>query len=169
MKALSLWRPWDRAVALGYKTVENRNWPPPRELIGKRFALQGGAKWDESGARFIESMGVRLPSEDAMPGKVLVCSVRLLGYIQREYDHKSPSIRESRTVVGAGLKADFDLALAKAGDWFFGEYGWIFDRVVYFSEPIPCAGRQGLWNLSTAEEQAVLAYEEKWKLQGGLL
>jgi hypothetical protein len=39
IRALALWQPWATLVALGVKTVETRDWPPPAWLIGQRFAI----------------------------------------------------------------------------------------------------------------------------------
>lgn len=41
MKALTLWGPWHWAISHGPKRVENRDWPPPRDLIGQWFAIHG--------------------------------------------------------------------------------------------------------------------------------
>ena len=50
LQALTLWRPWAGLVAAKVKPIENRDWPPPDRLIGKRLAIHAGKKWDREGA-----------------------------------------------------------------------------------------------------------------------
>ena len=38
MKALTLWRPWAAAIVHGTKRVENREWTPPRSMLGQDMA-----------------------------------------------------------------------------------------------------------------------------------
>lgn len=159
MKALTLWRPWDQVIADGHKPVENRDWPPPREMLGQRIVIHGGAKFDENAVAFIEPLISRRLSDSQQTKMALVCSVRLVGWLRMNHPG----------VVAPGLRPDFEHAAAKAQPWFFGEYGWLFDRVVKFPEVISCPGRQGLWNLSSAHEAAVLAFERAWAESGGKL
>lgn len=39
---LTLKRPWAYAVVDGLKPVENRSWPPPERILGKRLLIHAG-------------------------------------------------------------------------------------------------------------------------------
>jgi DNA polymerase-1 len=43
MWALTVWQPWAWAIAMGFKLIENRSWPPPRWLIGRELAIHAAA------------------------------------------------------------------------------------------------------------------------------
>lgn len=126
-RALTLWQPWAHIVSLGEKLVENRPWSPPDWLIGKRFAIHAGKRWDDEGAKKIEQvLDRRLTREDVAFGAILATA-------------------ELYTVVSTGHAARLT-----AGDgqevWFSGPYGWILRDVRMLKHPIPCRGFQGLWS-----------------------
>src|SRR5262245_34476504 len=44
MKAISLWQPWASLIAIGTKTMETRDWAPPREYLGGRIAIHAAKR-----------------------------------------------------------------------------------------------------------------------------
>ena len=117
MYALTLWQPWAWAIARAGKDVENRTWPPPKWLIGQRLAIHAGKGWDESW-NFWADHDENDPLYECGAGIVAVVTV--VG------------------VITMGARPWFDGT---------GPYGWVLADVVPVDPPIPCRGRQGLWQL----------------------
>lgn len=151
MRALTLWRPWDTAILRLGKPVENRDRPPPAKLIGQRFALHSGKKFDMDGAATIfllahkegfsrEVIRVALARSEALDS-VILGTVKLARVISRDRPQ---------------LGAPDPLA---SSPYFFGDYGWVCEDVFALPEPVPCKGAQGLWSLPPDVEAKVLAQE----------
>jgi len=143
MKALTLRQPWASAVMYGPKDWENRVWvpgwmidalnkgyPPPRVWIG----LHAGKAWacakrelDEE----LEDLRFDWPAAPPAPDYPLGC---LLGAVE---------------IVGA-VRCP---ALGQLLPWQIRQpagrpsWCWKIGNVAPLPEPIPMAGRQGLWNL----------------------
>jgi hypothetical protein len=41
---LTVKQPWATAISHGFKLVENRSWPPPPIIVGKRITIHAGAR-----------------------------------------------------------------------------------------------------------------------------
>lgn len=122
MNALTLWQPWAGLVVWGGKRVENRPWYPPKNLIGKRFAIHAGRTYDvDADARFG-------PEVKAIHrhGRVLGA---IVGTAVLDFAIDSP----------AGLSPDLRR-------WFFGPVGWIL-KDIQPVQPIWCRGFQKLWTV----------------------
>ena len=144
MKALTLWRPWAAAIVHGTKRVENPGWTPPRSMLGQDIALHAGRTVDNDAIDEIVASGV---SRDMLPGPTgIVAVVRLVGFV----DVRGPRL------MFAGLSSEAAQAAADS-DWFDYWVGWVLDRVRPLSEPVPCRGAQGLWDLPPDVEAAVTA------------
>jgi len=54
MYAITLWQPWATAMAAGFKTIETRPWPAPKNLIGQRIAIHAAKRlnWKDEQASF---------------------------------------------------------------------------------------------------------------------
>ena len=137
MLALTLWRPWDYAIAKLGKTVENRSWRPPPHLIGQRIAIHSGLRYDEAGARWLAAHGRALPLE--IPVGRVVCTTRVVGWVQR--------------IAGTGLDSSFVGEVPEGYDlkrmlpWFAGPMGWLLADTVPVQIPTVVRGRQGFWPL----------------------
>lgn len=122
IRGLTLIRPWPWAIFKAGKDVENRSWlPSPTRLQpGEWIAIHAGAKWDELDADWIqETFGLDFPSKAQHQSGLIVGLVRFSGFCT-----KSDSL------------------------WFFGPYGWQWDRMIELAEPIPHKGALGLWTLN---------------------
>lgn len=135
MKFLSLSRPWDHAIldlpSDIAKTIENRGWLPPVELIGQRIALHAAKSFDDAAFSFFGWLGIaeRFPQRyDAYPFGV----IRGVATIDR-------CVSKSDTLTDAQRR------------WFFEKradgkqnYGWLLVDVRRLVTPVPCRGVQGL-------------------------
>lgn len=147
MRALTLWQPWAWAIlhlpeAIA-KPVENRDWMPPRALLGQRIALHGGKTYrPEVSLDISEATGwtVDRLRRDA-PGKHaadqgILGTVRLVGVVEE---------RRGRLELVAGGWGE--VTRERCEPWFVGRYGWLFDQRRVLGPPIPCRGAQGLWTV----------------------
>lgn len=165
LPALTLTCPWAHAIAHWSKRTENREWMPPRELLGRRLAIHAGkspfrqnkrGEWSIPAAAdaelraaldFIEEdCGVRFPwavTQDWREwlharSSAVLCVVTVAGvanFETRKITHMMP---------GADKAA---LVKAARSPWFVGSLGWILTDVVVLPEPVPCPGAQRLWCL----------------------
>ena len=137
--ALTLHRPWEWAIARGFKPVENRGWPPPPQVRGKLIALHAGKSYDEDGAQWMADCRDELGVTEAVPGPtspsgVIVAIARVVGALRIDV---TPH-------VALGLEPA-DSARVVASPWAGGPWCWLLDDVVQLAEPVPCRGAQKLW------------------------
>jgi hypothetical protein len=150
MFALTLWRPWDTAILLLGKPVENRDWPPPAFLIGQRFALHSGKKWDEEGACKIATFA-------SVGGIATVAIGAALDRAEKVDSAIIGTVKLTRVLRRDELRILAD-PLANSR-WFFGAFGWVCEEPFLLPEPIPCRGAQKLWKLPPHIESRVLEQE----------
>ena len=128
MKALSLKQHWLYAITDLDKRIENRSWPPPAHIIGRRIALHASKTIDrDSNDAILQIAGVGVPFNT--PRGAIVATVVIAGY------HESGGYYDK---------------------WFFGDYGWILDDVLVLPEPQPCNGMLGLWKVPDDIEEYIL-------------
>ena len=137
MKALSLWQPWASAIALGHKRVETRHWStayrgPLAIHAAKRFGPE-----EREFASEERALG-RLPARLPFGAIVAVCSLTAIRATQ-----------DLELTVGAIERL--------YGNYAWGRFGWVLEDVRPLPSPIPCVGRQGLFEVADhlfAEEPA---------------
>lgn len=122
MRALTIWQPWAHFLSLGIKRVENRDWPPPPELVGQWMAIHAGKRYDHAGA---ESIRTELGLEVPVAGSLAQGAIVAVGILDR-------------------VTTNEDDSLAWDDPWFMGAYGWYFREVVKI-DPVTCKGAQKLW------------------------
>lgn len=122
MKALSLKQPWLYAITHLGKTVENRTWQPPGDMVGQWIALHASKTKSRDEWVMAESIhGSKITT--AVPvGKIVAVA-------------KIDRIETLMTTQQPVLK------------WFFGPYGWILDPIRLLNDPIPARGMLGLWEI----------------------
>ncbi len=164
MRALTLWRPWDWAMAFGGKDVENRTWKPWQSVIGQRIALHAGEHYDLGGAarirylrqyefgdRDLVALDRAIRSEARVPG-VIVATTLLVGWVRID-DNRVP-------FASAASHGEVDVVdAARTSPWLFGPYGWVVRDTVALKAPIPAKGNRGLWSLSDEQEHQVREQE----------
>lgn len=129
MQALTIWQPWTWAICHAGKRIENRVWAPPPSMIGRRLAIHAAVKADTLDA--FEAVRDNCPEELArsfdsadLPMGSVVAVARLFGIV------RSRPGRSSSQVV-----------------WWAGLIGWELSDLVVLPTPVPCKGRQKLWEL----------------------
>lgn len=153
LPCITLWQPW--ASLIGAKSIENRNWPPPQHLLGRRVGIHAGQRTDPM---FLVDKRLSLNRvnpimrreiEMAFPGGFesadlprgnIVSTARLIGYIERY----SGGVHQ----VGASYGRDANSKEIEQADriWSSGSrFGWVFDKVVKCDNPIQARGSQGIW------------------------
>lgn len=124
MKALTIWNPWAHFIATGQKSVENRDWRPPKDLVGGYLAIHAGKRYDKSGAESIRTeMGLLVPAHAELPQAAIVAVAVI-----------------DRVVDSADDSPGWD------DPWFVGAFGWCLRDVVRI-DPVPCKGAQKLWEV----------------------
>ena len=138
MKALTLWQPWATAITHGGKRLENRGWPPPASILGKRIAIHAGKTNDHRALAVLRSEG-KLPACD-IPTGCIVATCIVQGYVTPGGD----------TPIPPGQVY-----------WYSGPFAWILTDVQTLLEAIPCRGMQGLWDVPPE-----IAHVLYWELNG---
>lgn len=146
MKALTLWQPWASSIVYGPKRIENRPWKPPEDLMGERFLIHAGLKWDDSAVALLaahwpqfreaEDLGIKFPTG------AIIGSVRLVGCLSKPQPGDSLAFNYS----GALCFGRIDTLKRRTDPLFFGPFGWVLEDVEAFDKPIECRGFQKLWN-----------------------
>lgn len=127
MKALSLWQPWASAIALGHKRIETRHWTTGyRGLI----AIHAAKRWTVEEREFAASEHAlgRLPQRLPLGA---VVAIALLTDIRRTEDLE--------LIIGPIEKL--------YGNYAPRRFGWMLEDIRPLSEPFPCLGRQGLFEV----------------------
>lgn len=165
MRALTLIRPWDEPIVDGVKTIENRSWKPPDDVVGAHIAIHAGQKYSFRDADWIEEVGgyVTLPAHesDRTRRMAVVGVARVVGWV-----HAVVTVRQRlgvsstvRLLHGVGGIDDDAAWKAIRSPWFSGPIGWVLDETVPIA-PVPCRGRQKLWTLPGDVERVV---RERWE------
>jgi len=156
MKAISLWQPWASAIALDLKHFETRSWRPPQKLIGQPLAIHAAKRKDETGVwRWMQhkldiqpgqqpedfhpaALNDAAESFHALPFGAIVCLVRVEAVWQ--VTHRASTLKQ------IGEKEE------KWGDYSEGRYYWQLKPFYIFKDPIPCIGRQGIFDWTIPDE-----------------
>lgn len=149
LAAITLAQPWPRMMLLpeAPKRIENRDWPPPRRLIGKHIALHGGRgpKGQADQARLreeLDEINLQIWGTEADPEEWE--GERILDWC----------------VSGIYAVARLTQVVQRSDDpWFFGPFGWVLEDFVAI-DPVPCRGKQGLWKV---EGDLLDTVRERWQ------
>jgi hypothetical protein len=119
MRALTIKQPWAQRILYEGKRIENRSWPTHyRGPLVIHTGVRIDRRWPESRKLPKGALGV----------------VRLIGV--HEYD---ASVLDSDGCRPRGCAQ-------RGGEMRPGTWHWEFDVAIAFPEPIPCAGRLGIWD-----------------------
>lgn len=151
MRALTLWQPMAWAIAEGHKPVENRSWPLPPDMIGARFAVHAGKKYDPEWASMIRStFGLDVPPKNDIALGAVIAVATFRGCL----DDEEVRMLNAEGLAELGMPAE---AMDSVTAWFSGPYGFLVADIQRLSTPVPCRGFQGFWNLP---EEIVAAVEK---------
>ncbi|HWA07949.1 MAG TPA: ASCH domain-containing protein [Opitutaceae bacterium] len=139
MKALSLWQPWASAIPAGLKKIETRGWSTRyrgrlaiHAAKTHTEALREWYHWNvatQAAARdAFAKIGVR--DFEEIPLGCIVATCDLIDCV--------PTV-----ALVAGKKINPVEALW--GNYAPERFGWLLDNIVALKEPIPCLGKQGLF------------------------
>lgn len=124
MKALSIKQPWAWAILTQGKDVENRDWHTHFRGTIAIHASKGMTNDEfEQAAYFMKYGG---------PG----ISYKLL-----------PNPMDIPRGGIVGLVDIIDCVSSSLSPWFVGDYGFVLANPRQLSEPIPCKGALGFWNV----------------------
>lgn len=135
IKALSLWQPWATLVARGLKARETRHWAV--DYRGP-IAIHAAKTLDLAGApELLCQAGLGARWWDECPLGAVVAVARLKGCARAD------------DVVDLLSRAE-----RAAGNYAAGRFAWRLDDVRALADPIPLAGRQGLFNWTPPDDLA---------------
>jgi hypothetical protein len=121
VKALTLWQPWGTAMRAGLKAVETRSWATSYRGL---LAIHAGRRLERA---FLEG----LPADfKPVPLGCVLGVVELVDCVE----------------MTPALIAQQSARECEWGDWRPGRFAWVTRPVVWFREPIPAVGHQGLWD-----------------------
>ncbi|MET8006287.1 hypothetical protein [Nonomuraea glycinis] len=169
MKAITVYQPWAWAIGRAAisptgKTIENRPWPTRHRGM---VAIHAGKKWDRDGAT---NTGVHLewsehlravpdrrtagagiePGGQEFPTSAIIAVANLAAV-----HHSSACVRTSHL---ADLSPDSAYTCSPwAAGGAGGMYHWELANVRLLDEPVPCAGKQKLWDVPDDARPRVLA------------
>jgi hypothetical protein len=132
--ALTLTCPWG-SIVLAHKPIENRDWPPPAWIIGKRIAIHAGKVFGD---------------QDWLRAQEIL---RQFGINPIDAWEKWPHFQVRGAIIGTAVVSGFiDDADAERTDnhrspWFFGRFGWLLEDRRPLERPVYCRGLQKLWRI----------------------
>jgi len=151
MKAITIYQPYASLIAVGAKRYETRSWAT--NYRGPIATHAGKRPWTESPFNFINAVRGYLHDDSGMiapiPYGAVVATADLVDcwgiiYVHPPFADKTRRvllINKDRHLVGNISNDEFLF-----GDWTPGRYAWELANAQPLPEPVPCRGRQGLWN-----------------------
>lgn len=152
MKALSIWPEWAFAITHLAKRVENRGWRPPSKVIGCTIAIHAGRQFGGKAARPQAMRSLKALKKMAMRnGWTEAGFADVLEQARAESPSESliPAIHTG-AIVGTAKIAQVREPIDERERWALGPLCWVLEDVRRLQAPIPCRGRQGVWNLPDA-------------------
>ena len=140
MKALSFQMPWAWFVVNGLKLIENRTW---RFSFRGRIYVHCGAKWDNDGHKWIQTHNVATPDQ-----------LNAIDEIKRRWGKDLlPGIYGEVEIVSA--------LYYHPSPWFFGPIGYVLANATVYTEPVPCKGQLGFFEVNSGGE--VIRDTDDWQ------
>jgi hypothetical protein len=176
MKALSLWQPWASAMATGAKTIETRGWSTnyrgelaihaaKRRLLGE--LRRQSSSWIWCGALGLEMGAADL--ENRLPFGAVVAVVTMQECKRTEdVTCGEIDVRRYRRPPPTDPMGWYSWTERTMGNYGPGRFAWLTTDLRRLAEPVPCTGRQGLFNLPPDVERAVREQLESERQQTGL-
>lgn len=130
MKAISLWQPWASWVIWGWKTVETRTHYRFQSLQGETIAIHASLTFDKLAEKaawpfLSESKRVKLGGACFYPQGVIIGTARVHVVVPCSEDDAPFALIECKTP----------------------RVGLFLTDITEFVPPIPCKGRQGIFNV----------------------
>jgi hypothetical protein len=147
MHAITLYQPWASAVALGLKKFETRSWSTRHR---GPLLIHAARKWTSEQREFRTKAMDRLRADPQISDELrrsFLGYSSVLGCIVA-VTRLADCLPTTRHPGGTDLENLF-------GDYSLGRWVWHLGDVIRLDEPVPCAGRQGLWRPSAEVLDAV--------------
>lgn len=135
MLALTIHQPWAWAIVHDKKRIENREWEPPRQVIGRYIAIHaGGVPRTKKAHAELGNVARQIgaPTTDELVFGAVVGIARVVRVIHAEPRPQSPHFL-----------------------WWVGPLAWELDNVFALPTPLRCKGQPKLWELPSDLHQAV--------------
>ena len=193
LKAITLWQPWASLIADGHKTIETRDWEPPKALIGERLAIHAGKRepdwgsweWDDF-ATLCDRYGWEtnaIPRAHFARGAV-VCTARLAGASKVIATGRvtipspdpalttTPRVIQLAVLEAKGPNGEATVEPDPFGDFSVGRWLWFLKDVRKVDPPVSAKGRPGFWDVTPCDmcdrphprEHLFVGYEGRWLL-----
>jgi len=149
MKAISLWQPWASALFVKYadgqlmKPDETRHWPAPQWLIGKTIAIHAAKRDTRDEREFWDE----LPDRDR--AAFAACGIRNYGDLPRGCLIGTLRFVQCLRTESAGVAFGSDAW--SWGNYSSGRFAWRHQDAVLLKAPVPCVGRQGIFEIDMPE------------------
>ena len=159
MKCLSLWQPWSSLLVTGRKRVETRGYP-----INYRgpLLIHAAKTWNPDLAMIaaagafrstLEGIGIEFTATEQaartgwnLPFGAILGRVDVIGCYHTDGIRFSTDSDDIKPDEGAG-RLQLPLSEMPFGDYSAGRYAIICTNPVRFDKPIPCRGRQQLFDV----------------------
>ena len=125
MKAISYHQPYAWMLANGYLDIDDRSWSTPYRGLLAIHASKAFSAYYYAYVR--DGLGIRIPEQAELGYGVILGQARLVHMIQPGEMTAVPYARR-----------------AYGGERCFG---WQFEAVERFEQPVPCRGQQGLFDV----------------------
>lgn len=149
--AITVHQPWASLIALGDKTIENRDWLPPPDLVGKWVAIHAGKKFDRNAWAVAAAQAANARASQPFINKFTEWSERALNMTERAgktalQDVMAKAVPYGAIIALVRLKCVWDEKTVPPDSrlWFVGQYAWELEAPTVI-DPEPCSGQQGLW------------------------
>jgi hypothetical protein len=150
--ALTLWPEWNWAIDNLDKLVENRGWPLPPAMQGKRIAIHAGAYIGGRKGAPATREGIEAVAEMATSAGWTVTADGLHALLFTKGEIVRRLTAES--IVRSAITCTVVLAsctppgpVLPDDGWYAGDYGFRLADKQTLPEPIHCSGAQGFWTL----------------------
>jgi hypothetical protein len=142
-------------MAYRAKSIETRDWAPPRKYIGQVMAIHATVRrllTMDIGSYAVPEMeralGLGVNDWAALPRGAVVATGRLVGaYQAEEWIPFEDAVIISGCVEGSPPRNELVLRPGEPyfGNYEFGRWLWVFEDVIAVDPPIAAKGRQGIW------------------------
>ncbi len=138
MKAITLHQPWASLIACGLKTIETRDWRPPRAVIGERIAIHAAKRLPDSW-EWNDDIRLAVEHWDDIPLGVVIATALLVDARQVGFQTYTGKVLASSPSYTGWVEP------GPYGDFSEGRWLWFLDDIRPLDPPIPARGRQRLW------------------------
>lgn len=156
MMALTLRPQWAYAVARLGKDIENRSWPLPSRMHGKRIAIHAA---------------VSAPTRAEMREYVRLTKFETLRNDWKWHEHSIDGMRGAIVALATVWPMTPQSAMPEEVYWTIGgskwelpeyAYQWALTDVGPLTTPLPCRGSQGFWRVPADVERLIAVVSVKW-------